>query len=76
MEHEPSDTDLLTVATVAELIGASEAYVLREINRGNLCGKKIGNVGGWRIRRADYDAWLATPTTPRSNKKADEETSQ
>jgi hypothetical protein len=36
--------------------------VLEAIRRGELPAKKFGNHLGYRIRRVDYDAWLATPT--------------
>lgn len=55
----PAD-EVLTVTDVMQRMHLSRDTVLREIARGKLRAKKFGNRGGYRIRRVDYDEWLAS----------------
>ncbi len=57
-----SDTSVLTVDDVAALLAVTRRAVLEAIRRGELPAKKFGNHLGYRIRRVDNEAWLATPT--------------
>jgi excisionase family DNA binding protein len=56
------DVDLLTVADVMRRTQLSRDLVLKAISKGELSAKLFGGPAGWRIRRSDYEAWLATPT--------------
>ncbi len=49
---------LLTVADIAGHIGAHEQTVRGWIHSGELKASRFGARIGWRIRRADYDAFL------------------
>ena len=60
---KPASDDILTVDAVASLLGITREAVLIAIRRKELHAKKFGNRLGYRIRRADYEAWLATPDT-------------
>lgn len=53
----PPNPDILDPATVARMLGVSEADVMSEITAGNLAAKKIGSAH--RITRAALDAFLA-----------------
>ena len=55
---------ILTVDDVAVLARVTRTAVLDAIRRGDLRAKKFGNRHGYRIRMADYQAWIATPTLP------------
>jgi excisionase family DNA binding protein len=54
--HDPEQ--LLTVADIAGHIGAHEQTVRLWIKRGELKASKFGTRIGYRIRRADYQAFL------------------
>ena len=49
--------DILDPASVARILGVSEADVMEEITAGNLAAKKIGST--YRVTRAALDAFLA-----------------
>jgi excisionase family DNA binding protein len=49
--------DILDPASVARILGVSEADVMEEITSGNLAAKKIGS--SYRVTRAALDAFLA-----------------
>jgi excisionase family DNA binding protein len=53
----PAGPDILDPATVARMLGVSEADVMAEIEAGNLPAKKIGSAH--RITRAALDEFLA-----------------
>jgi excisionase family DNA binding protein len=53
----PAGPELLDPATVARMLGVSEADVMAEIETGNLPAKKIGS--SHRITRAALDDFLA-----------------
>jgi excisionase family DNA binding protein len=52
------DEVLMTVKDVAARVQLSREAILDAIRRGDLRAHKFGNRGGWRIRPADYEAWL------------------
>ncbi len=52
------DDQLLTVADIAGHIGAHEQTVRGWIHSGELKASRFGTRIGWRVRRADYDAFL------------------
>ncbi len=54
------DERLLTVADVADLLQVDEQTVRRWIRAGRLVGHNFGGKAGYRIRRADLEAFLAT----------------
>lgn len=54
--------DMLTVEQIAQRVQITRRAVLNAINRGELPAKKFGNRVGYRVRYADYEAWLAKPT--------------
>jgi excisionase family DNA binding protein len=58
-EQARDPEQLLTVADTASHIGAHEQTVRLWIKRGELKASKFGTRIGYRIRRADYDAFLA-----------------
>jgi excisionase family DNA binding protein len=58
----PTTDEVLTVDEVAAALRVPRENVLRAIRKGELRAKKFGNRGGYRIRRVDYEEWLATPT--------------
>jgi excisionase family DNA binding protein len=58
-------SDVLTVDEIAERVHITREAVLLAIHRGELPAKKFGNRVGWRVRLADYEKWLATPTLPK-----------
>lgn len=60
--HNPDPEQLLTVADIASHIGAHEQTVRLWIKRGELKASKFGTRIGYRIRRADYDAFLIQRT--------------
>ncbi|BCU76340.1 SPFH and helix-turn-helix domain-containing protein [Luteolibacter sp. LG18] len=49
--------DLLDPASIAQMLGVTEADVMEEINSGKLPAKKIGS--SYRVTRASLDAFLA-----------------
>jgi excisionase family DNA binding protein len=49
--------DILDPASVARILGVSEADVMEEITSGNLTAKKIGS--SYRVTRASLDAFLS-----------------
>jgi excisionase family DNA binding protein len=53
----PANPDVLDPATVARMLGVSEADVMAEIESGALAAKKIGS--SHRVTRAALDAFLA-----------------
>lgn len=53
----PPNPDILDPATVARMLGVSEADVMAEITSGNLAAKKIGSAH--RITRSALDSFLA-----------------
>ena len=53
----PANPDVLDPATVARMLGVSEADVMAEIESGTLAAKKIGS--SYRVTRAALDAFLA-----------------
>ncbi|MGB1129462.1 MAG: helix-turn-helix domain-containing protein, partial [Haloferula sp.] len=53
----PPNPDILDPATVARMLGVTEADVMSEITAGNLPARKIGSAH--RITRAALDAFLA-----------------
>ncbi len=54
------DERLLTVADVADLLQVDEQTVRRWIRAGRLVAHNFGGKAGYRIRRADLEAFLAT----------------
>jgi len=52
------DDQLVTVADIAGHIGAYEQTVRGWIHRGELKASTFGTRIGWRVRRADDDAFL------------------
>lgn len=56
------DEVLMTVRDVAERVQMSRETVLDAIRRGDLRARKLSGRGPWRIRVADYEAWLGAPT--------------
>lgn len=54
--------EVLTVDEIAELLRVPPEAVLEAILRKRLPAKKFGNKHGYRIRRVDYEQWLATPS--------------
>jgi excisionase family DNA binding protein len=52
-----ANPDILDPATVARMLGVSEADVMTEIESGTLAAKKIGS--SYRVTRAALDAFLA-----------------
>ncbi len=52
------DDQFLTVADIAGHIGAHEQTVRGWIHSGELKASRFGTRIGWRVRRADYDAFL------------------
>lgn len=65
--------DILTVDDVMRLAHLKRSAVLFACRRGELPAKKFGNREGYRIRRSDYEAWMATPTEFVPNKKGSDE---
>jgi excisionase family DNA binding protein len=53
----PANPDILDPATVARMLGVTEADVMAEIESGKLAAKKIGS--SHRVTRAALDAFLA-----------------
>jgi excisionase family DNA binding protein len=58
----PDPEQLLTVADIAAHIGAHEQTVRLWIKRGELPASKFGTRIGYRIKRSDYEAFLARRT--------------
>lgn len=48
--------NLLTVGEVAERLRKSEAFVLRELRRGNLVGSRFG--GAWHVAETSIDTYI------------------
>lgn len=61
---DPAD-EVLTVGDVMARMRLSRDTILREIRGGKLRAKRFGNRGGYRIRRVDYDEWLANTSQQR-----------
>lgn len=57
-EYLQDPEQLLTVADIAAHIGAHEATVRGWIKHGELRASKFGTRIGYRVRRADYNAFL------------------
>jgi excisionase family DNA binding protein len=57
-DRSDRDDQLLTVADIAGHVGAHEQTVRGWIHSGELKASKFGTRIGWRIRCADYDAFL------------------
>lgn len=57
IEQQPDQ--LLTVGDVAGIIGAHESTVRHWIRSGELKASRFGSRIGYRIRRGDYEAFLA-----------------
>jgi excisionase family DNA binding protein len=57
IRHDDTD-QLLTVAEVAGRIGTTEKTVRRWIHSGELSASRFGTRIGYRIRQADYEAFL------------------
>jgi excisionase family DNA binding protein len=49
--------DFFTLKEVAERVALTPLLVRRAITSGELRARRIGK-GGWRIARADVDAWI------------------
>lgn len=58
----PEPPALMTAERVAQLTGLHYQTVLEAIRRGDLRALKLGN--RWRVRPADYDAWLDAHLAP------------
>ena len=61
-------TPLLTVADVAQILAASERFVLDELRRKNLVGVKSGL--GWRIAEADLGRYIEAHKNVRAVRSA------
>ncbi len=53
-----ADAEWLTVEEIAEALKVAPKTVRTWVASGDLKGVHLGHRVGWRIRRADYEAWL------------------
>lgn len=51
-------TALLTVAQVADRLGASERFILDELRRKAMRGVKLNGRAGWRVAEDDLQTYL------------------
>lgn len=58
---EPDSTDqLLTVPEVADYLRVDPETVRRWLREGRIKGVHLSRAAGWRVRRSDLDAFVAS----------------